>query len=294
MIVVTTPTGQIGSQVLTRLLDGDEPIRVIARDPAKISASIRERIEVVQGSHGDPMVVEKAFDGADSVFWLVPPDPNAASMEQAYVDFSRPACAALCSTGVKRVVTISALGRGTPMAGHAGHITASLAMDDLIASTGVAHRALTMPSFMDNLINQAGAIKNQGMFFSPLLPDSKFPTCATSDVAAIAANLLLDHSWTGQDAVAVLGPEDLSFNDMAQIVSEVVGKPVRFQQIPMEAFRTRLAGFGMSAATVQGYADMMTAKNEGIDNAEPRTPTATTPTSFRRWCEHMLKPAVLG
>ncbi len=294
MIVVTTPTGQIGSQVLTRLLDGDEPIRVITRDPAKISAGIRERIEVVQGSHGDQTIVDKAFDGADSVFWLVPPDPKAESLERAYVDFSRPACAAMCSKGVKHVVTISALGRGTPMAGHAGHITASLAMEDLIASTGVAHRALTMPSFMDNLINQAGAIKNQGMFFSPLLPDRKFPTCATSDIAATAANLLLDHSWTGQGAVAVLGPEDLSFNDMAQIVSEVVGKPVRFQQIPMEAFRTRLAGFGMSAATVQGYADMMTAKNEGIDNAEPRTPVATTPTSFRQWCEHMLKPAVLG
>lgn len=39
--------------------------------------------------------------------------------------------------------------------------------------------------------------------------------------------------------------------------------------------------------------DMMTAKNEGLDNHEPRTPEATTPTSFRQWCEEVLKPAVL-
>jgi hypothetical protein len=38
--------------------------------------------------------------------------------------------------------------------------------------------------------------------------------------------------------------------------------------------------------------DMMVAKNEGLDNAEPRTPQSTTPTSFRQWCEEVLKPAV--
>jgi hypothetical protein len=50
------------------------------------------------------------------------------------------------------VVGISALGRGTAVAGRAGYVTASLAMDDLIAGSGVAYRALTMPSFMDNLL----------------------------------------------------------------------------------------------------------------------------------------------
>jgi hypothetical protein len=43
----------------------------------------------------------------------------------------------------------------------------------------------------------------------------------------------------------------------------------------------------------QGTLDMMVAKNEGLDNAEPRTPQSTTHTSFRQWCEEVLKPAVL-
>ena len=294
MIVVTAPTGHIGSQLLQHLVDGGEPVRVIARDPSRLPKDVRDRVEVVQGSHADQAVVDEAFSGADSGFWLVPPDPRAASLEEAYVTFSRPACAAFRSRRVRRVVSISGLGRGTPMAGRAGHITASLAMDDLIAGTGVALRTLTMPSFMDNLAGQAGAIREQGMFFSPMLPDRPFPTCATADIAAVAARLLLDHTWTGQENVAVLGPEDLSFDQMAQIVSEVLDRPVRFKQIPMEGFKQRLVGFGMSEAIVQGYADMMTAKNEGLDNAEPRTPEATTPTSFRQWCERALKPAVLG
>jgi hypothetical protein len=41
-------------------------------------------------------------------------------------------------------------------------------------------------------------------------------------------------------------------------------------------------------------ADMMAAKNECLDNAAPRTPQSTTPTSFRQWCEEVLKPAVLS
>ena len=44
----------------------------------------------------------------------------------------------------------------------------------------------------------------------------------------------------------------------------------------------------------QGMLDMMVAKNEGLDNAEPRTPQSTTATSFRQWCKEVLKPAVLS
>lgn len=99
---------------------------------------------------------------------------------------------------------------------------------------------------------------------------------------------------TGMIGQQVLGPEDLSFNDMAQIMSEVRGKPVRFQQIHGEAFKAGLTGFGMSEAFAEGMLDMMVAKNEGLDNAEPRTAQSTTPTSFRQWCEEVLKPKVLG
>ena len=293
MIVITAPTGAIGRQVLANVLDsGEQRIRVIARDPARIPPEIRERIEVVQGSHGDSDVVNKAFAGADAVFWLPPPNPRAESVDAGYVGFTRPACEAFKTRGVKRVVGISALGRGTPMSKHAGQVTASLAMDDLIASTGVSYRALTMPSFMDNLLRQVQPIRNQGMFVSPIAGDRRNPTCATRDIAAVAARLLLDSTWSGHDHVAVLGPEDLSFNDMAQVMSEVLGKPVRFQQIPGEAFKARLLELGTSEAMAQATLDMMLAKNEGLDNAERRTPQSTTPTSFRQWCEEVLKPAV--
>jgi uncharacterized protein YbjT (DUF2867 family) len=294
MIVITTPTGSIGHQVLERVLDSGEPVRVVARDPSRLSPAIRERVEVVQGSHGDHDVVDKAFTGADSVFWLVPPNYQAADVESAFLDFSRQACDAFKNNGISRVVGVSALGRGTAMAGEAGLVSASLAMDDLIASTGVSYRALAMPSFMDNMLRSVETIKNQGAFFWPISGDRKRPTCATRDIAAVAAELLLDDSWSGFDTVPVLGPEDLSPDDMAKIMSDVLGTPVRYQQVPFDAVKAGLIGNGWSDAMAQGMVDMMRAKDEGLDNAEPRTPEATTPTSFRQWCEDVLKPAVLA
>lgn len=294
MIVITTPAGQIGRQVLGNLLDSGEALRVITRDPSALPAETRERVELVKGSHGDAAVVDDAFAGAAAVFWLAPPEPQAPSVEVAYVGFTRPAAEAFKRHGVKRVVGVSALGRGTPWANRAGNVTGSLAMDDLIASSGVAYRALTNPSFMDNIARQVPAIKNQGMFFSPIDGDRKLPSVATRDIAVTASRLLLDDSWSGVEEVPLLGPEDLSFNDMAEIISNVLGKQVRFLRNTFEAYKDRFVAFGMSDAMAQGMTDMAWAKNQGLDNAVQRTTDNSTPTSFRQWTEEVLKPAVIA
>ncbi|WIE73927.1 NAD(P)H-binding protein [Curtobacterium sp. MCJR17_020] len=289
MIVVTAPTGLIGSQVLAGLLEGDEPVRVIVRDASRLSAELRDRVEVIEGSHRDAAVVDRAFAGADSVFWLVPADERALSVYQAYVGFSIPAADAIVRHGVKRVVTVSALGRGTQI--YAGYASASNAMEDLIASTGVHLRALVMPSFVDNLIWQVGAMKNAGAFFSPIGGDLKLPAVATRDIAAEATRLLLSPTWTGREDVPVLGPEDLSFNDMAAIITDVLGTPIRFQQVPAQQQKDGFLGRGYSEAMAAGMVDMAVAKDNGLDNAVARTRENTTPTTFREWVEDTLKPA---
>lgn len=68
-----------------------------------------QRVEVIKASHGDIDVVDKAFKGADAVFWLVPPDFGANNVVTTYLDFTRLACGALQSQRVKRVVGVSAL-----------------------------------------------------------------------------------------------------------------------------------------------------------------------------------------
>ncbi|WP_035859011.1 NAD(P)H-binding protein [Cryptosporangium arvum] len=269
-IVVTAPTGQIGRQVVEDLLADGAPVRVVVRDPARLAPGVAERVEVVPGSHGDPDVAAKAFGGADAVFWLVPPNPSAPSADEAYSGFVRPVLGALRTAG--RVVAVSALGRGTPVAGRAGFVTAALAMDDLIAATGVPYRALTAPSFMENTLRQIDAIRENGVFSGPYLPDNPAPSVATRDIAAVAARLLRDDDWTGYAEVPVLGPEDLTYDRMATILTEVLGRPVRYQQQVPGAADTAMG---------QARIDMALAKNDGLDHGVVRTPENSTPTTFR-------------
>ena len=292
MIVVTRPTGHIGSQVVQTLLAANEAVRVIVRDPAKLAAEIRARVEIVQGSSDDEDVLMRALEGAESLFLVVPPSFTTTDDMEYYLHFTRPACRAIKSQEVKRVVAVSAPGRRVTI--PAGVVTASLEKDAEIERTGVDFRALWCPSFMENMLRSINSLKHQGLFVSPSHPDLKAPLVATRDIATSGASLLLDRSWKGQGGLAVLGLEDLSFNDMAAIMTAVLGKPIRFQSVPGEAYKAQLVKFGASEAFAQSLVEMHAAKDNGLDNSEPRTPENTTPTSFRQWCEEVLKPAFLS
>ena len=292
MIVITGATGRIGGQVLAHLLGGTEPLRVIARDPSRLPLEARRSVEVVQGSHGDAEVVTRAFAGARAVFWLPPGGTTAESAEAAYLDFSRPACAAFKACGVRQVVGISALGRGWPK--PAGHVTASLQMDDAIAATGVAYRALACASLMENVLRQTASIRATGDFTWPTPADVKSRHVATRDVATVAARLLRDPSWGDTATVPLIGPEDLTFAEMMSLASDALGKPVRYHEMSMADLSGAMLARGASHSMTQAMVEMMTAKNEGLDDTVERTSatSADTPTAFRDWCEAVLKPAV--
>jgi uncharacterized protein YbjT (DUF2867 family) len=292
MIVVTTPTGQIGSQVVRNLLSAGEAVRVIARDPARIAPEIRDKIEIVQGSSDDEELLQRAFDGAESLFLVVPPSFATTNITEYYVRFTRPACRAVLARGVKRIVAVSALGRGFPLDG--GLVTDSFAKDEEIERSGVDFRALWCPGFMENMLRQVDSLRRQGMFFFPSRPDVRAPYAATRDIASTGSKLLMDRSWTGQGGVAVLGPEDISLDDMASILTIVLEKPIRYVQVPAEDYKAQLIRFGASEHFAQRLLDMAAAKDNGMDNSVPRTPENSTPTSFRQWCEEVLRPASLN
>jgi uncharacterized protein YbjT (DUF2867 family) len=122
--------------------------------------------------------------------------------------------------------------------------------------------------------------------------DRKLPSVATRDIAATAAMLLSDSSWSGVEIVPILGAQDVSYDEMANVMSDMLGTPIRFQEMPGKAFKARMAERGMSEAMAQANLDMWIAKASGLDNGQPRTPQATTPTTFRSWCEDVLEPRI--
>jgi uncharacterized protein YbjT (DUF2867 family) len=291
MLVITTPTGQIGRQVVDRVLDGEEPVRVIARDPGRLAPEVRERVEVVQGSHADPDVLTKAFAGADAVFWVVPPNPRTTDLQRHYLEPTRSAGEAIVRHGVARVVSVSTMGLGIEK--NAGHLSAARAAEELIAGLGVHSRALRPPAFMENLLHQLDAIRDQGAFFLPSRRDRTLALVATRDIADKGAELLLDDTWTGTGGVPVVGPDSLTPEGMAEVLTEVLERPVRYQQVPIDAYKAMMLERGASEASAQGVADMAVAQNEGAYDEEHRT-SRPSPTGFRQWCEEVFRPAFLG
>jgi uncharacterized protein YbjT (DUF2867 family) len=291
MIVVTAPTGRIGSKLLPLLAAQPDPLRIIARDPEKLAPADRERAELVAGSHRDPETVGAAFAGADTLFWLMPADRTATSPYEAYVTASIPAADAVVRHGVRRVVIVSALGRGTQLYG--GHISASHAMEDLFRSTGAHVRALAMPSFMDNFLWQVPALA-KGFITGTLPADLRLPWVATKDIASVAARYLLDHEWTGQQSVAVPGPEDLSLNDIAATLTAMTGRTIRLEPGDRERDLMTFVERGYSPAMAQGLLDMEIAAERGINALGPDVSRAETPTTFRRFAEESIVPALHG
>lgn len=122
--------------------------------------------------------------------------------------------------------------------------------------------------------------------------DRPLAAVATRDVAAVAAALLLDPSWSGQARVPVAGPDNLTSEEMAEVISQTVGHTVHYRQIPVADQHAAMLQRGANLTMAQDLADMIEAQNDGIYDAEPRDPNAAAPTGFRTWCQDTLKPVI--
>jgi len=293
MIVVTTPTGQIGGRLLPRLVETGRPVRVVVRDPARLPDDLRERVEVFRGSLDDRAVLAEAYAGADSVFYLTPPDWRAASINESYLAFGRATADAVAEQGVKRVVGVSTLGRGVPGQG-AGHLSAAVLVDEAIEATGTHYRSLRNPFFMENLLRQIPAIKDQGVIALPSEPTRVLPLVATDSIARVAASLLLDDTWTGQNGVAVVSPDAYTPVDVARVVGEVLERPIEFRHIPPKEYGEMMLRHGASEGVAQAMVEMARAQNEGFYDTEPATSERADSIGLREWCEQVLRPAVLA
>ncbi|MFZ0387545.1 MAG: NAD(P)H-binding protein [Solirubrobacteraceae bacterium] len=280
MIVITTPIGQIGSQLVTRLLDDEASVRVIVRDPSRLARGVRERVEVVVGSHDNPAVLDQALLGAEALFWLVPPDLRASSAEAHYLNFATAGAEAIRRHGVGHVIGVTSAGHGWPK--PAGLLSAAFAMDAALERSDAAYRALSMPFYMENLNRQLDAIREQGVFSLTYAADRPLAMIATRDIARTAAELLGNRSWTGQQHLPVFGPDRLTPDQMAEVMSDVFGRSVTYHQTSLEDFASGMAARGASEPAIRDMTEMNIAQDEGLYDADWAAATPTQ-TDFRTW-----------
>jgi uncharacterized protein YbjT (DUF2867 family) len=286
-IVITTPTGNIGSRALKRLLQAGADVSVIVRHPEKLSDSIRNRVKIHQGSLNDAALVTKAFRGARAALWLTPPSITPPDSDAYHSELGAVAATAVKESKIPYVVNISSAGAQLD---NAGPVTGLGIVERLLNEVAENVIHLRPSFFMENYLMDLEAIKQDGAVYSLIPGDIPYPMVATRDIGDVAAELLLETKWSGRNARGLLGPVDLTFTEAAHIMSDSIGKPVRHVQItPDQAYQAFL-GIGASPGFARALVEMYQALARPGAIAELRTPQTTTPTTLREWSDNFLRP----
>lgn len=292
-IVVNTPTGNVGREVVRRLLSSnrDLDVMLLARHPEKVADFASRGAEVRQGSLEDAAFVREATRGAEQLFWVTPSPPGSPDLNAFQRRLGRIAASAVERNRIPRVVDVSSVGAhdGRRMGPVTGLRDVERMLNEVCAS--VLH--LRPAFYFENLLAQVESIRAAGSIFLPLPPDLAFPMVATRDVAEVAARWLLDDAWTGVWVVGVHGPSDLTPDEAALAVGRGLDRPVSYVRIPERQAREALVAAGVGASAADGLMEMYRAMAEGrMAPAEPRTTETTTPTDLESFAREVMAPLV--
>ena len=269
-ILVMGATGNVGSQVVKQLADTGANVRAAVRSPRKAESLKSERVSLTEFDTDKPETVEAAFQGVDKVFLLTPLVPNM-------VELSANLVAAAKKAGVKHIIKSSGMGAEVEpgITLTRWHREAEKAIE----ASGIAFTFVRPNGFMQNYANFNGAtIKTQNTFYLPV-GDGKVSYIDTRDIAAVAVAALTQDGHEGK-AYEVTGLEAISNQEIAEIISQVVGRKINYVDVPEDAARSEMKQSGMPDVLIDmtmelyelykaGYASEVTPTVEQVTAKKP-------------------------
>ena len=162
-------------------------------------------------------------------------------------------------------------------------------LDD--ATSDITH--LRAGFFFENLLWQLDAMKNFGRISLPLSGSQRVPMIATRDIGRVAAERLADEKWTGRSVRELHGPADLSFDDVAGILSEALGRKIVYVRCDPEEMRQVLLGHALSENVADLMLEMYAAIEAGkLRTLQPRSAETTTPTTLAEFAHEVMLPMI--
>jgi uncharacterized protein YbjT (DUF2867 family) len=245
MILVTGATGNVGSEVVKALAARGVPVKALAHNVEKAAALAGPGVEIVAGDFADPASLDAALAGVDHLFLLSPAAENQVEREGNVIEAAQRA-------GVAHVVKLSARGEGpdSPVPLLRNHA----AIDRKLQESGLGWTILVANEFMQNLLGQAAAIK-AGTIYLPL-GQGQVSLVDTRDLGLAAAVLL---TQPGHQAKKYLltGPRSLSLPEVVETLSRVLGREVKYVDVPPEAASEAMLGMGISPWLVEQLLGLM-------------------------------------
>ena len=242
-IAVTGATGAVGGRIAARLAALGVAQRLVVRDPSR--APDLPATGVAQASYADPDALRRALTGAATLFLVSAAEaPDRRAQHLAAVEAARAA-------GVERVVYTSFLGA-------APDATFTLARDHAateaaLASSGMRWTALRDSLYADLLPEFAG----DGVLRGPA-GDGRVSAVARDDVADVAVAVLTSDGHDGA-AYDVTGPQALTLDEVAEVLTRVTGRPHRYERETLEQAYASRAAYGAPDWQVEAWVSTYTA-----------------------------------
>jgi len=231
MILLTGATGKIGAETAKQLVGKGAPVRALVRDAAKAAPLEAAGVELAVGNIADAAAVRQALTGVRQAFRLLPTGEQQEASEKQFTDLCRAA-------GVGHLVKMSSM-EAVPTA-QTPIPRAHWAVEEYIRASGLAWTMVKPNFFMQNLLASAKSIREQGLFSLPM-GDGTTGMADARDIGAVCAEVLTGQGHAGQ-SYEITGPEVLTFHQVAERFTSVLGRPIRYVPMPMAQFRERMTG----------------------------------------------------
>jgi len=247
--LITGATGDVGARVVTELAARGERPRVFVRDEAKARIRFGESVDICVGDLGDRESLTAAMQGVDA-FFLVTSGPQIPMLDELAADVARGA-------SVGFVVKLSSLDVEQSLAIGAWHEQGEAA----IRASGVPFTFLRLSGFMTNLLAWAGSIRAEGVVRTST-GNGKRAFIHSNDIAAVAVRALTSRKYVGE-ALALTGPEALSFTEVATKIGVAIGRELRYETLSDEEAGWRFEATGASAEETAAHVELWRAICEG-------------------------------
>jgi uncharacterized protein YbjT (DUF2867 family) len=258
MILVTGPTGTIGSALLPLLVEAGVPVRALAHSEASHRQIEAQGVEACAGDLDDLSGLAHAMDGCERLFLLSPPAPDMVEREQRAIDVA-------ARVGVRHVVALSAMGASD--ASQAAVLRAHAAIDAHLTASDLDHTLLRPAGFMQSHLFPVDTVRRDGTWYG-IAGDGASGFVDARDVAAVAAHVLTADGH--EDAVyEVTGPAAISMPEAASELGKVLDTEVRYVDVPPDDFRPSLLRAGLP----EWLADSIIALHRSIREGHAATVT---------------------